>query len=312
MEKLANAKYNFGYWNLILSDAERNPIILINSKSRRGASWAKIVTSSAASHGIQVLRPKSASHFQAALAREIQSGRKEIWIGGGDGTVRQAAKQIVGKEIVLGILPLGTGNALGNELGIPANPTTVVDFLLTQAVKKPIDVGKFGNEVFVNVATQGLTAGIALNLCADQKRTFGRFVYFPAMFRAVKSLRPTRIKIESEDGNFNGKILQFVAASTKFHGGLFEVSPTSSINDGKLSVYVVGFSKKVDVFRYFWAIARGRHTELESVWTIDTAKLKVTLPRRRTFVLDGDFVRCRQATLEVVASGLTVLAAPGS
>jgi len=295
-----------------LPESERTPIILINNKSRRGAAWAAIVSSSAAPHGIKVLRPKSSTKFQEALANEIQSGRKEIWIGGGDGTIRQAAKQLVGKDITLGILPLGTGNALGNELGIPANPNTVIDFLLKNAVEKSIDIGRFNNEVFVNVATQGLTAGIALNLSSNGKRTLGRLVYFPALFRAIKSLRPTRIRIDCEEGKFDGRILQFVAASTKLHAGLFAVSPTSSIDDGKLSVYVVGFSNKVDVFKYMWAMLRGRHTELESVWTVDTAIMKVTLPRRRTFVLDGDFFRTRQATIEVIAGGLKVLAAPES
>ncbi|TOE88675.1 diacylglycerol kinase family protein, partial [Vibrio parahaemolyticus] len=45
-----------------------------------------------------------------------QSGVNQVIVSGGDGTVTEVASQLVGTDIQLGIIPLGTANALCHVL----------------------------------------------------------------------------------------------------------------------------------------------------------------------------------------------------
>ena len=51
----------------------------------------------------------------------IDSGIHKIMIVGGDGTVNEILRTIKDKPVVLGILPMGTGNDFARSLGLSMN-----------------------------------------------------------------------------------------------------------------------------------------------------------------------------------------------
>jgi len=293
----------------MLNSRERAaPLVVLNAKARRGAEWNDAVTAALDGRAERIVTPSSAEEFQRILKEAVRAKQKEVWIGGGDGTVRQAAKVLVKSDTTLGILPMGTGNALATELGIPVDPAEMVEFHFSKAILRTIDTGLFNNEVFVNVATLGLTSRIARTLKSLPKQKYGKLTYLPALVAAAAIPKSYRMKAECEEGSFEGRVLQFVAASTRLHGGPFAVSPTSSIQDGKLSVYVVDNGEKWVLFRYGFALIQGKQTELDDVWAVETSEITLKLKRPATFVLDGDFIRAARATIKVLPASLRVLA----
>ena len=209
----------------------------------------------------------------------------------------------------MSILPLGTGNSLAHELEIPMNLQEAINFHLSEAVPRKIDVGLFGDDVFVNVATLGLTTNIMEQVQQSNKGLFGRFVYLPAIGRACAQTRSFQIKVETEAGNYEGRALQFVAASTRFHGGPFPVSAKASIDDGKLSIYVLTNKEENSLWRYGLALLLGRQTQLPEVWTVEAEHAKVTLIAAKLFVVDGDPSRASVAEIGIKTQALMVSAA---
>ncbi len=63
-----------------------------------------------------------------------------IVLAGGDGTVRKAAPHILGKEIPIGLFPLGTANNIAKTLGISGD-TESVAATWGHGTLKPYDVG---------------------------------------------------------------------------------------------------------------------------------------------------------------------------
>src|SRR5690606_21759276 len=51
--------------------------------------------------------------------RQAAQDHDEVWVGGGDGTLRSAAELMVKRRGTLGVLPLGTMNLLARDLNIP-------------------------------------------------------------------------------------------------------------------------------------------------------------------------------------------------
>jgi len=54
----------------------------------------------------------------------IKEGANIIVACGGDGTINEVASSLVGTDIKLGIIPLGSGNGLASNLNIPKNAYT--------------------------------------------------------------------------------------------------------------------------------------------------------------------------------------------
>jgi diacylglycerol kinase (ATP) len=62
-------------------------------------------------------------------AEAVREGATLIVVAGGDGTVREVASALVGTEVPLAIVPLGTFNNLALSLNLPCNPQAVCDLI---------------------------------------------------------------------------------------------------------------------------------------------------------------------------------------
>jgi len=73
-------------------------------------------------------------------AEAVREGATLIVVAGGDGTVREIASALVGTEVPLAIVPLGTFNNLALSLNLPCNPQAACD-LIEAGFTRRIDVG---------------------------------------------------------------------------------------------------------------------------------------------------------------------------
>ena len=72
-----------------------------------------------------------------ALAQKaLADGAKTIIAAGGDGTVMEALNALIGKDVPLGVIPLGTGNLLALNLDIPLTVPEAVKVAITGTSKK--------------------------------------------------------------------------------------------------------------------------------------------------------------------------------
>lgn len=248
------------------------------------------------------------AEFKLALSTATKGVKDPIvLIGGGDGTLRRAV-QIVKSSVRMGIVPLGTGNALAHELEIPINPEQAIEYAFSKAIERTVDYALFDNQCFVTVATFGLTTQIAKFVRNSPKGLFGRLVYLPALIRAVRFARQYPLSIHTDADKFEGTVIQCVIANTKLHGGPFRVTENAAIDDGKLSIYAVEAASRRELFQYGLSLIRGKQTTLPTVWSSESERATLELSAPRDFVLDGDPVRIRKAVVECVRHGLKLLA----
>ena len=60
-------------------------------------------------------------HANELTKNSIEEGAQIIVACGGDGTINEVASSLVNTSVVLGILPMGSGNGLASNLKIPKN-----------------------------------------------------------------------------------------------------------------------------------------------------------------------------------------------
>ena len=247
-------------------------MLIVNTKSRRGQEWFEQAKGLLGDMGLKL---ENAWAFQTIdeLRSEARTAIREkvplVIAGGGDGTFSAIARYFVNSSSVLGVLPLGTGNAFARDLGIPAQLEQACQIVVS-GKDAGVDLGFAGDDYFLNVATIGLTTKIAQTLTVPMKRKWGRFVYAIAIAQALRKVKPFQVRLETENGTDEFETLQLVLGNGRFHAGPFPLSPEASITEGQLTLYALATANRAAFLRLALLLPSGRHVDLPEVHRQDT------------------------------------------
>ena len=265
-------------------------MLVVNSKARRGKEWfprAKELLDGCDVDLIDAVATREPSEVRTRVEAAVKSGVPLVIVGGGDGTFSSIAHVFANSQSVLGVLPLGTGNAFARDLGIVADLDSAVS-VITEGKVQTVDLGLIQDQPFLNVATVGLTTLIARNLTTDAKRRLGRAVYLFALLRSLSMVKPFQVQVETPEGNGEFASLQVVIGNGRFHAGPFPVAPEASITEGKLSLYALKGDRKSQFFRLAWHLRTGRHVELDDVFHLETSGGTLVTSPARHVTVDGE------------------------
>jgi YegS/Rv2252/BmrU family lipid kinase len=175
------------------------------------------------------------------LAEEaVRDGCAAVIVAGGDGTVGNAARALVGTEVVLGVLPFGTYMNIARAVGIPRDDRRAAAQLIAAGDTRRIDVGTVGDTLFFEAAGIGLDADAFSAGRAIQRGDRGFAI---ATVRALLRRRGVRVRIDIDGRVRSRRILQAVVCNGPWYGWGFEVAPGARIDDGKLDLVIFGESK---------------------------------------------------------------------
>lgn len=293
---------------LELTDLKKVAVI-IGSPSRAGLSAFRTIQNRFGADILFAQKAKKPSLLARSIDEAIRAGAEAIAIGGGDGTLRLAAPKLIQARMPLIIIPCGTGNALARELGVPLNPIAALEFALNGGSLRQIDVGRCNDQIFLTSATCGLSTAISQKLENVDKGKWGRLAYLPAILRAVREAQPLSISVQTDTGDFKGRIHQFVATASRTHAGPFRTSLESENDDGLLSIYAVEVSDRASLLRYGLSLLRGVHTAQPNVWAVEAHRADVQFNRTRRVVLDGDRFKALNFRLRIEPGALSVFGA---
>ena len=102
-------------------------VVFNPTAGRRRAALLWRVLDVLVANGVRVdlLETRHAGHAEQ-LAREAARRQEPLVVAaGGDGTIAEVANGLMGSEIKLGVIPLGTANVLAHELNLPFAPDAV-------------------------------------------------------------------------------------------------------------------------------------------------------------------------------------------
>lgn len=212
--------------------------VIVNPRAGRGARALPDALSQAdgAFFGAEV-RFTTRPYEAMDLAKDAAAAGSDIVLAaGGDGTVNEVARGLIGSETSLGILPTGSGNGLGRTLGIPLDPLRALRALATAQVRS-IDIGLVNGRPFLNVAGAGFDAlvGAAFQRKGGRRGLFG---YLELGFRESLSYRAETVCLEAAGERFDGKAFIVAFLNGRQYGAGAVVAPTACLDDGLLDVVV--------------------------------------------------------------------------
>lgn len=194
----------------------------------------------------------------ATAARAARRHRVDLVIvAGGDGTVREVCSGLSGTHIPIAILPVGTGNLLARNLGIPLDLSDALDVAF-EGRPRPLDLvtvrADGGRErLSVVMAGMGFDAIIMGETRSDLKRAVGSTAYVMAALQAVG--RPpfaATVTLDHAEPVRRQPAMVLVANVGLLQGNI-ALAPDARPDDGLLDVLVASPRSAAD-----WAVLTSR------------------------------------------------------
>lgn len=186
---------------------------------------------------VDVVYTKYAGHAIELSREAVQQGLDVIVAVGGDGTINEVAGQMIHTEVILGIIPLGSGNGLARHLGIPRHIEKAVR-LINQFEFNKIDTCSVNNHHFVSIAGVGFDALVAKHFAQGDRRGF--MGYFTVVANKYLRYKPKKYILQFNDGKTITTRALFIAlANSNQFGYNTTIAPNARLTDGLLDVCIV-------------------------------------------------------------------------
>ena len=285
----------------------RQAALCVNAKSRRGAELFESAKKILVDGGLEL---NSATAYRdpraltAAVRRLAESDAPLVIVGGGDGTFSSVVRYFAKRKSVLGVLPLGTGNAFARDIGI-LTLEQACDSILNGKLSK-VDMGVVGDQHFVNVATVGVSTLVARGLDHGVKARWGKFAYIASLWRALAVVKPFKVRLEIGGKVHEFESLQVVVGNGRFHAGPFPVAPDASITGGFLSVYALASRRRRDFLRMALHMSGGHHVDLKEVVSYHALSGRLSCTPQRRVTVDGEICLTTPVEFRSLPHALTV------
>jgi len=306
----------------------RKTILLYNplSGQRQGRRREDIETalSILRSAGIEAssLPTQSAADTTKQAHQAVATGCDTVFACGGDGTVHNVLQSLVGTDVALAIIPMGTANALAHDLGLPLRSDKAMQMALS-AEPRRIAVGQIeyrdlaGGEAtryFTVTAGIGVDAHLFYKLNPLTKRRFGMVSYY---LRATALwLTHSMEKFSVEYGNAEGKrtcyqdVTQLLAVRIRNFGGVLqELAPGASLERNDLRLVAFRSGSRLAYLNYVIRCLVGTKRDVRGIesWYGSYAACRSTALSRVFVEADGELLGMLPAKIFLVPDALTLL-----
>ncbi|WP_125589654.1 diacylglycerol kinase [Companilactobacillus jidongensis] len=226
--------------------------------------------------------------------RVAKEGFDLIIAAGGDGTINEVVNGIAGldKRPELAIIPAGTTNDYARALKIPRDDVVEAAKVILKKQKLPVDIGKAGDNYFINIAGGGSMTELTYEVPSAYKSILGYLAYLVKGAEMLPRINPIDMHIEYDDGVFDGKATMFLIGLTNSIGGMEQIAPNSVIGDGTFSLIIVKETNLRDLVHLIALVLNGgRHVYNPKIIYTKTKKLSVKAndTNRIMVNLDGEY-----------------------
>ncbi|MEX1247083.1 MAG: diacylglycerol kinase family protein [Anaerolineales bacterium] len=148
-----------------------------------------------AGRGVELIEC-SRTDLAARLKPWLDGGVELIIAAGGDGTVSDIASALPADGPPIGILPMGTGDVLARELGIPLDLEQAAALLAGRHAVRQLDVLRVAGRAYLLSVGVGLGARAMQQTSATRKKLFGKSSYMVSMFLNFFAMQPRQYEVK--------------------------------------------------------------------------------------------------------------------
>jgi len=262
------------------------------------------------------------AHATILAATAVRAGHELVLAAGGDGTIHEVANGLLGSQTVLVPLPAGTTNCLTRDLGLPTPDGGDPNWLLAASERllagtiQQMDVGECSNgRSFMLWAAVGIDSRIVESV-EPRSRLLKRFGIAGYVAKATVPFllyRGARMRISVDNETIEGDFLNVTVCNTRLYaGGLFNLSPHSVLDDGKLEVWILPGRYSPRMMLHSAQIVTGRHYDHGDILCLSGRHVIIESDPPQPYHLDGELSRPTPITCTLQERFLRILAPQGA
>lgn len=247
----------------------------------------------------------------ACAEAACRDGALLVIAAGGDGTVSSVASALLGTDICLGVLPLGTSNSIAQSLGIPTDLEGAVEVLIHGEPTR-IDAARANGRPMLLLSAVGLHADTIGETAQEAKQRWGVLAYVGTGLKKLMSLEPFLVEIETEDQRIHCRatavtIANMAPVRTVLAQGPSIISP----EDGRLDLTIVSATTLVEAVTAGLHLLKtamdGQPVEQDNIGFLAARSLRVTTDPPQHVLIDGEEAGSTPLVVECLPSALKVM-----
>ena len=241
----------------------------------------------------RVVYTEYAGHAEK-LAREAD---EDIVVAvGGDGTVNEVARGLIGTEKTLGIIPRGSGDGLALHLGLSHD--IIRNIRTIEAGKTRIlDAATINGRYFFSVCGVGLDAIISERFAKSGRR--GLASYIEQAIHSWKGHKVERYEIDLDGQKIEHNAVMVTVGNSDQWGHGARVTPLADSSDGILDITVVEDFKDVEIPMLAYRLMTGTVNMAPNIHCYKGKNIRITREAPGPAHADGDWFEADR-TLEIV------------
>lgn len=193
----------------------------------------------------------------------IESGFRKLIIVGGDGTLNEVVNGVFLNttcptiDIVLALIPVGTGNDWGRMFGIPLDYKKSIE-IITGNKQMVHDTGmiSFYNEsekrerYFINIAGLGFESVVVkrTNIQKDLGRN-GKAIYLYNLLISLLSYKNCKAEVIIDGEKIAADVFSINVGNGRYCGGGMRQTPLALPNDGVFDVTIINGIGKIEIIK---------------------------------------------------------------
>lgn len=295
-------------------------IVIVNSRAgagRRGFDIEALMNGTGIAYEIR--RTEHSGHAVELAKQAVTQGHSFMVAVGGDGTIHEVVNGMLAverdgsaPELVLGIIPSGSGSDFIRTFGLPPDAADAVEHLKGENLFK-VDVGRVGYtdrqgqtqfRFFPNIAEAGL-GGEVVRRAEALPRRVGKLRYLLSFWMTLGLFKPTEGTVVLDERTYEGRVTNLVVANAQFFGGGMRIAPKAHPSDGRFDV-LIQMGTKRDYVAGITKVFKGEHLPSPVIKEYLSSRVEIRTLKPLQVEADGEVLGFTPATFEIVEGALSI------
>ena len=231
--------------------------------------------------------------MQEILLRHRQAENVGVVVAaGGDGTLNAVASKLMGTDIPMGILPLGTFNYVARVLNIPLDLLDAAK-AISEGQPRSAHVAQLNQHIYLNNASLGLYP-LFIQKREQFNKHFGRFplhAYTSALDVLIRDRKELKLEVEVDGQRYPVKTSLIFFGNNQLQLAEMKLRIAEAAEAGKVAGVVVAKSDKRTLFKTLWQLIKGNLDQASDVYSFAADEVIVHSKRNKlTVAVDGEIV----------------------
>jgi diacylglycerol kinase (ATP) len=252
-------------------------------------------------------------HAAVIAGEYIEKGFNYIIGVGGDGTMNEIARSVINrKEVVIGIIPAGTGNDFIQILGFPGRFEEKDWEIFFKKNTISMDVGQVNGMIFLNGMGLGFDAQVAAENYIEpgKVKKGGAHKYIWHILKTLLFFKEKKMTVNNKNGNVETDcFINTISIGRRFAGSFF-LTPEAIANDGLLDVCMINRLNLFQRFRILLKVPSGSHITDKKVNYYKTPDIDLEFSEIVPFHVDGELNFSKTFNVNILPGALNIIYNP--